>query len=156
VQLTRARSRPEPVPPAGGGGVADEIVVIGAHGGAGVSTLAVLLRPAWDLGIAVRQADDGPRLNTAGRPLVLVTRNTVPAARRATAAVNTITWDEEQVAVLAVVSDGLPEPVAAAYRFQVLAPRVGAIVRVPFIASHRCASRTIRSRPACRARPFGR
>ena len=41
--------------------------------------------------------------------------------------------------MLAIVSDGLPEPTAAAYRFQVLAARVDAVVRVPFIASLRTA-----------------
>jgi hypothetical protein len=41
--------------------------------------------------------------------------------------------------VLAVVGDGLPEPAAAAYRFQLLAARVDAVVRVPFIASLRTA-----------------
>jgi hypothetical protein len=53
--------------------------------------------------------------------------------------VNAITWQGERIAVLVIVSDGFPEPSAAAYRFQVLAPRVGAIVRVPFIASLRAA-----------------
>jgi hypothetical protein len=114
-------------------------VVIGAHGGAGVTTLAILLRPAWDMGTVTRPSRDRPPLRSEGRPVVLVSRNTVAAAGRATAAVNAITWHGERVAVLAVVGDGLPEPEAAAYRFRVLAFRVGAVVRVPFVASLRVA-----------------
>src|ERR1039457_393343 len=129
VLLTLARFRPGLVPPSGESGPPREIVVIGAHGGAGVTTLAILLRPARDR----------PPLRACGRPVVLVSRNTAAAAGRATAAVNAITWHGECVTVLAVVSDGLPEPVAAAYRFRVLTHRVGAIVRVPFVASLRVA-----------------
>jgi hypothetical protein len=76
------------------------------------------------------------------------------AAARATAAVNIITGQGGSIAVLAIVSDGLPEPMAAAYRFQVLAARVGAIVRVPFIASLRLAedpAQTDLPRKACRS-----
>src|ERR1035438_3295559 len=91
VLLTLARSRPGPVPPSGESGPPREIVVIGAHGGAGVTTLAVLLRPAWDMGIVPRPARDRPPLRAWGRPVVLVSRNTVAAAARATAAVNAIT-----------------------------------------------------------------
>jgi len=132
-----ARSRPGPVSPSGESGAAGEIVVIGAHGGAGVTTLAILLRPAWDMGVVRRPARDCAVLRAWGRPVVLVSRNTVAAAGLATAAINAITRGGERVAVLAVVSDGLPEPLAAAYRFRVLGHRVGAIVRVPFIASLR-------------------
>jgi hypothetical protein len=139
VLLTLARFRPGLVPPSGESGPPREIVVIGAHGGAGVTTLAILLRPAWDMGIVHRSARDRPPLRACGRPVVLVSRNTAAAAGRATAAVNAITWHGECVTVLAVVSDGLPEPVAAAYRFRVLTHRVGAIVRVPFVASLRVA-----------------
>ncbi len=116
-----------------GPGPGCEIVVLGAHGGAGTTTLAILLRPAWDLGVVRRPARGRAPLRTRGRPVALVTRNTVAAAGRATAALNAITSDGVRVAVLAVVSDGLPEPAAASYRFGVLEPRVGAIVRVPFV-----------------------
>jgi hypothetical protein len=53
--------------------------------------------------------------------------------------VNIIAGQGERIAVLAIVGDGLPEPMEAAYRFQILAARVGAIVRVPFVASLRLA-----------------
>ena len=41
-------------PPRAGG-----VVLVGAHGGAGATTLAGLLRPAWDMG-AVRGRSLGP------------------------------------------------------------------------------------------------
>jgi len=113
--------------------------VVGAHGGAGTTTLAVLLQPAWDMGTVRRPARGRPAIQARGRPIVLVTRNTAAAAARATSAVNAITWQAERVAVLAIVSDGLPEPAAAAYRLALLSARVGAVVRIPFIASLRAA-----------------
>jgi hypothetical protein len=116
-----------------------EIAVVGAHGGSGTTTLAALLHPAWDLGVVQRPERGRPAIRSGGRPIVLVTRNTAAAAARATAAVNAIGWHGECVAVLAIVSDGMPAPAAASYRFQLLAARVGAVVRVPFIASLRAA-----------------
>ena len=138
MQPTPARARPGLVVP-GPDGAVREIVVVGAHGGAGTTTLAVLLQPAWDMGTVRCPARGRPVVQARGRPITLVTRNTAAAAARATAAVNAISWQGESVAVLAIVSDGLPEPVAAVYRFQLLAARVGAIVRVPFVASLRAA-----------------
>src|ERR1017187_8079467 len=81
VLLTLARFRPGLVPPSGESGPPREIVVIGAHGGAGVTTLAILLRPAWEMGIVHRSARDRPPLRACGRPVVLVSRNTAAAAR---------------------------------------------------------------------------
>jgi MinD-like ATPase involved in chromosome partitioning or flagellar assembly len=115
-----------------------EIVVVGAHGGAGVSTLAALLRPAWDMGV-VRGPRPGRPLRPGGRPVVLVARNTVAAAGGAVAATKVITRQGTQVAVLVVVSDGLPEPAEARYRFRVLQGRVGAVVRMPFVPALRAA-----------------
>ncbi len=136
MQEAATRRQPGPVPPLGRGRVG-EIVVAGAHGGAGVTTLAVWLRPARDIGV-VRRAGPGFSLLHAGAlPLVLVARNTLSAAGRATNVVNIISWGGGTPAVLAVVSDSLPEPAEATYRFDLLASRVGAIVRVPFVASLR-------------------
>jgi len=115
-----------------------EIVLVGAHGGAGVSTLAALLSPAWDMG-AVRGPRSGGPLRAAGRPVVLAARNTVAAASRAVAATTAITGQGTRVAVLVVVSDGLPEPAEARYRFRVLESRVGAVVRMPFVPALRAA-----------------
>ncbi len=137
---TAAQARTGPVSPQDRDQPACEIVVVGAHGGAGTTTLAVLLQPSWDLGAVRRPTRDRPSIwPTWGRPLVLVSRNTAVAAARAVAAVNAIAGQGEHVAVLAIVSDGLPEPTEAAYRFRVLAARVDAVVRVPFIASLRAA-----------------
>jgi len=67
---------------------------------------------------------------------VLVARNTVAAAGRAVTAVAAVTGSGLPVAVLAVISDGLPEPADARYRFRVLDGRVP-VVRVPFTAAFR-------------------
>lgn len=142
MRSMQAQARPGAGPPgavAGGGGDFREIAVVGAHGGAGTTTLAVLLRPARDLGVVQRPSRGRPAVRAAGRPVTLVARNTASAAARATAAVNAIDWQGGHVAVLVIVSDGLPEPAAAAYRFQLLAARVGVVARVPFIASLRAA-----------------
>jgi hypothetical protein len=114
-----------------------ELVVAGAHGGAGTSTLAALLAPAWDMGVFQPALIGG--LRPGGRPVVLVARNTVAAAGRAVTAVTAVTGTGTPVAVLAVISDGLPEPAEARYRFRVLDGRVGAVVRVPFVAAFRAA-----------------
>ena len=71
---------------------------------------------------------------------MLAARNTVAAAGRAVAAVSVVTRAGTWVAVLVVVSDGLPEPAEARYRFRVLDGRVGAVVRVPFIPAFRLAA----------------
>ena len=116
----------------------DGIVLAGAHGGAGTSTLAALLAPAWDMGV-IQAGVPGGGLRPRGRPVVLVARSTVAAAGRAVAAVTAVTGTGLPVAVLAVVSDGLPEPAEARYRFRVLEGRVGAVVRVPFVGAFRAA-----------------
>ncbi len=84
-----------------------ELVVVGAHGGAGATTLAILLRPAWDMG-AMRPGRDAryPALVAHGRPLLLVCRNTTAAAAAATAAAAALLSPGAAVSVLVVVSDG--------------------------------------------------
>lgn len=113
----------------------DGIVVAGAHGGAGTSTLAALLAPAWDAGTIGAPAAGS--LRPGGRPVVLAARNTVSAAGRAVAAVSALSGAGAWVAVLVVVSDGLGEPTEASYRFRVLEGRVGAVVRMPFVPAFR-------------------
>ena len=115
-------------------------MLVGAHGGAGVTTLAGLLRPAWDLGVVTRPGPGGGPLRPAGRPVLLVSRNTVAAAGRAVTAARLLEEQGVQVAVLVVTGDGLPEPAEARYRFGVLGGRVGAIVRVPFVPAFRIAA----------------
>lgn len=113
----------------------DGIVLAGAHGGAGTSTLATLLAPAWDTGVISRPAAGG--LRPGSRPVVLAARNTVAAAGCAVTAASAVARAGAWVAVLVVVSDGLPEPAEAAYRFRVLEGRVGAVVRMPFVPAFR-------------------
>jgi len=115
----------------------DGIIVAGAHGGAGTSALAELLAPAWDMG-AISGAAPGGQW-PAGRPVVLAARNTVAAAGRAITAVSALARAGTPVAVLVVVSDGLPEPAEARYRYRVLEGRVGAVVRMPFVPALRVA-----------------
>ena len=115
----------EPIP--------NEIALLGAHGGAGTSTLAFLLRSELDLGTAREPHLDAWDWRMQGRPLVLVTRNTAPGAIRAEAVVNALAGRGIHVAVVAVISDGLPEPWTASYRFRVMSCRVGWVVRVPFV-----------------------
>ena len=135
MQLLSAHSRSGPAPP---GSASGEVVVVGAHGGAGTTTLAILLKPAWDMGV-VRRPGQGPPSFRPGGHLVLVARNTALAAGRAIGAVNALTWQGARVAVVAVVSDGMPEPASASYRFQLLQPRVDVLVRVPFVTALRAA-----------------
>jgi hypothetical protein len=114
-----------------------EIVVAGAHGGAGTSTLAALLAPAWDMGVILPSAPAGG-LRPGGRPVVLAARGTVAAAGQAVTAVTAITATGLPVAALAVISDGLPEPAEARYRFRLLGGRVP-VIRIPFVAAFRVA-----------------
>jgi len=117
-----------------------ELVICGAHGGAGTTTLAQLLSPAWDMG-AMRPARDprSPAIIAHGRPLLVACRNTAAAAAAATAAVAALTRPRARVAVLVIVSDGWPQPPAATARFRLLGPRVGAVIHLPFIPALRLA-----------------
>jgi hypothetical protein len=117
-----------------------ELVIWGAHGGAGTSTLAVWLQPAWDMG-AMRPEPDPPYPAAVahGRALVVACRNTAWSARQATKALVTVARQGGQVAVLAVVSDGWPEPATATRRFSLLEAQVRAVIRVPFVARLRLA-----------------
>jgi hypothetical protein len=117
-----------------------ELVIWGAHGGAGTTTLAVWLQPAWDMG-AMRPEPDPPYPAAVahGRALVVACRNSAWSARQATKALATVTRQGGQVAVLVVVSDGWPEPVTATRRFGLLESQVRAVIRIPFIPGLRLA-----------------
>ena len=111
-----------------------DLLVWGAHGGAGTSTLATLLRPARDMGTLRSEADYRYPVIGLGQSQVLVAcRCTTWSAIKASTAVNALTRSGGQVAVLAVVSDGWPEPPIASAWFRLLSAQVGAVVRVPFI-----------------------
>ncbi|MVZ99076.1 hypothetical protein F8568_001465 [Actinomadura sp. LD22] len=111
-----------------------DVVVAGAHGGAGTSTLAALLPAAWDMGSieSLLELDQAP-LRAKGRPIVLTVRNTAAAATRATTAISVLRDWDERVAGLAIVSDGGPESREATARFALLEARVGGIVRIPHV-----------------------
>jgi hypothetical protein len=124
-------------PPAGQH-VHRELAIWGAHGGTGTTTLAAWLAPARDLG--AMRAGPGPACPAAvaaRRALVITCRNTARSAALATIAVAAVTRQGGHVAVLAVVSDGWPEPETAATRFRLLESRVSAVIRVPFVAGLR-------------------
>ena len=112
------------------------LLVVGAHGGAGVSTLAWLLAPAVGLG----RARDWRRLVNPGRcPVVLVCRCAVPATGRAVGEVAAAAAAGVGVAV--VVGDGWPVPGAARARLRLLAAQVGRVVRVPYVPGWRYVER---------------
>ncbi len=117
-----------------------ELVVWGAHDGAGTTTLATWLQPAWDTG-AMRPEPDPPypAILAHGRALVVTCRSTAWSASQAAKAVAVVTRKGGQVAALAVVSDGWPEPATATRRFRLLEPQVGAVIRVPFVPALRAA-----------------
>lgn len=117
------------------------IAIAGAHGGAGTTTLAAWLAPdARDLGVLRPAAYRWfPASATTGLPLVVTCHPTVPAARAATAVIAALRKAGGHVTVLAVISDGWPEPAAAAHRFRLLTAQVDAIVRVPFVLGLRLA-----------------
>jgi hypothetical protein len=117
-----------------------ELVIWGAHGGAGTTTLATWLQPAWDMA-AMRPEPDPPYPAAVahGRPLLVACRNTASAARLATTAVTAVIRQGGHVTVLVVISDGWPEPATAASRFRLLEPHAAAVIRIPFIPALRLA-----------------
>jgi hypothetical protein len=115
-----------------------ELVIWGAHGGAGTSTLAAWLQPAWDAGKMRPEPDPQyPAELARGRVLVVACGITARSAAQATKAVSAVTRQGGHVAVLAVTSDGWGAPETAAARFRLLEPRVGAVVWMPFIPAMR-------------------
>jgi hypothetical protein len=117
-----------------------ELAIWGAHGGAGTTTLATWLQPAWDLGVMSPEPDPPyPAQAAAGRVLVVACRGTAWSAAQATKAVTAVTRQGGHVAVLAVTSDGLPEPVTATSRFRLLEASAGTVVRIPFVPGLRLA-----------------
>ena len=131
-------------------------MIAGAHGGAGVSTLAALLR----LEFAGAPAGRGPRIGEMppvpdadpariaaagwlpvpprGTPLIIVARGTAEGARRAVIAVTALERRGIRPVAVAVIADGAgPEPRRAAQRFGLLDGRAGPLIRVPFAAALR-------------------
>jgi len=130
-----------------------ELVIWGAHGGAGTSTLAVWLQPAWDMG--AMRPEPNPRYPADvahGRALLVVCRNTAWSAAQAARALEAVTSQGGHVAVLAVVSDGRREPATASQSFRFLEARAGAVVRIPFIRRMRRANDPVDALPPRKAR----
>ncbi|MFC3998118.1 hypothetical protein ACFOVU_19470 [Nocardiopsis sediminis] len=116
---------------------ASDAVLLGCHGGAGTSTLAALLGTPWELG---GHAPGLERIETFGRPLILVSRDSAPAVARAVEAVTAVVDAGATVACLTVVADGSgPEPREASVRLRLIEDRARRIVRFPFIAALRYA-----------------
>jgi len=109
-----------------------ELAVLGAHGGAGTSTLAALLN-AQDLGCC----DDGklpPALsNGVAGALILACRPTTLSATWATESVRELTRHQIPVEVLVICGDGWPETRVATARYRLLSAQVGAVTRMPFV-----------------------
>ena len=116
-----------------------ELVVWGAHGGAGTTTLATWLQPAWDMGAMRPEPDPRTRPRSRrGRPLIVACRRR-PGPPGGHHGGRRRHRQGGRVTVLAVVSDGWPEPPAATARFRLLEPQVGAVVRIPFVPGLRLA-----------------
>lgn len=113
----------------------ERLVIAGAHGGAGTSTLATLLPAALDAGVLRPGHAPAPRALGDG-PVVLAARGTALGAERAIAVARAMAGCGARLVAVAVVSDGLPEPVEAAYRYRLLDYRVP-VVRVPFVPALR-------------------
>lgn len=114
---------------------AREMVVLGCHGGAGATTLRVLLDTPWDLGA---HASDRGGIGSFGRPLVLATRNSVASTARAAEVINVLENDGLRPAALVVTADGAgPEPAESAARLGLVRDRVGLLVRFPFVPALR-------------------
>lgn len=117
-----------------------ELVIWAAHGGAGASTLAAWLQPAWDMRpMGPEPNPPYPASVAHGRPLLVTCRNTAWSARQATTAVAAVIRQGGHVDVVAVISDGWPEPPAATARFRLLEAQAGAVIRVPFVPGLRLA-----------------
>jgi len=135
---------------------APQIVIAGAHGGAGVTTLAALLRlelAGAAAGQAVRIGElppvpdaDPARIAAAGwlpvpppgAALIITARGTAEGARRAVIAVTALERRAIRPVAVAVVADGAgPEPRQAAQRFGLICDRCGPLIRVPFAAALR-------------------
>jgi hypothetical protein len=107
------------------------MTVLGCHGGAGTTTLRVLLDTPWDLGAYAAERGE---IDTFGRPLVLTCRSSVAGTARAAEVLNVIERNGLRPAALVVVADGAgPEPAESGARLNLVRDRVGRLVRFPFV-----------------------
>jgi len=131
------------------------IVVIPAHGGAGASTLAALLRrmlsvsgdsgswrvagtPALPDASARDIASAGWLRVPPGSPVIIAARGTTEGGRRAVTALAALEGCRIPVAAIAVIGDGAgPEPRQVRQYLDLIGGRAGPAVRVPFTAALR-------------------
>jgi len=114
-------------------GASGLVAVVGAHGGAGATTVALLLRPADAIDMRVRQWTEHAA-RWAALPLVLVARGTARGMADAVEAVAGAGSVGLRPAALVVVGDGWwPEPASVRARTRMLSGRVGAVIRLPFV-----------------------
>jgi hypothetical protein len=146
------------------------VLVAGAHGGAGTSTLAALLRAEI---VASRPEDETPVRDLPAfpdadpraiaqrtvlpdgmsGPLILAARGTGEGARRAVIAVTALGYLGITPAALVVVADGAgPLPVMAAQRLGLLKGRTGTVVDLPFATGLRAGTDPDRARLPARVR----
>lgn len=113
------------------GDLPGEAVLLGCHGGAGTTTLAALLGTPWDLGA---HTPDRDLIAVFGRPLVLVSRDSITATARLAEVVNALEYNGLRPAALVVVADGSgPEPPESSARLRLVGERVGRPIRFPFV-----------------------
>ncbi|KOX13692.1 hypothetical protein [Nocardiopsis sp. NRRL B-16309] len=98
------------------------VVIVGAHGGSGASTLAAMLPdPVYDVGPLMAPDGRVRGVHAHGRPIVLTSRNTVRSAEAASAAIKGLREQGLEAACLVVVADGVgSEPREARVRFRML------------------------------------
>ncbi|WP_131784468.1 hypothetical protein [Protofrankia symbiont of Coriaria ruscifolia] len=113
------------------------VVVAGCHGGAGATTVAVLLHPAIDIALVTDWPRYAANPGFAGRPLVLVARGTVQAAALAGRMIAAARAAQVHPAGLVVVADGpLPEPRGVTQRLRLLAAHTP-VHRLPYVTRWR-------------------
>lgn len=109
--------------------------LIGCHGGAGTSTLAVLLPGAADLGTFDQRTFDSLQVE---RPLVLVARDTVPASMRLTETVNLLSLLGRPIAGLVLMAEAPGRvPPHTRSRLRLLQHRVPTVLRIPYVPQFR-------------------
>jgi hypothetical protein len=111
------------------------LVIVGAHGGSGCTTLAGLLAPACDAGTP-GATGMCPAVVLRSGSVVVTARCTPAGAAQAVALAAAISARGIPPLAVAVISDGLPETADARYRYRLLDARVP-VVRFPFVAALR-------------------
>lgn len=119
-------------------GWGEGVVVLGAHGGAGATTLTHWLpSPSFDLGPITGPDGAVRQVTSHGRPLIVTTRNTVRSAHAASIALNGLRDQGLRVACLVIVADGAgSEPREAKVRFRMLEGHVE-LARLSFLPTLR-------------------